>query len=111
MSPRPSLVPDNTDIQQHFQAPPEPVEKDPESSPSQNPEKNEPNKTANRASSCRVCLKSFKPDDFSKTCFECKYRVCEDCASYSKMDSSEDLVRIHFEHTRKIFFLMLVRFM
>jgi len=68
----------------------DPVEKHPE--PAAAVDKNEAGKPPNRASSCRVCLKSFKPDDFSKTCFECKYRVCEDCASYSKQDSSEDLV-------------------
>lgn len=90
MSPRPSLVPDVAEVQ-HLQAH-ENTEKDSDHSSNQNTEKNEPNKTANRASSCRVCLKSFKPDDFSKTCFECKYRVCEDCASYSKVDSAEDLV-------------------
>lgn len=77
----------------HYQpAPAEPTEKESEQSPNQNQEKSEPNKTPNRASSCRVCLKSFKPDDFSKTCYECKYRVCEDCASYSKVDSAEELV-------------------
>lgn len=92
MSPRPSLIPDMADFQQsQHPSPPEIPDKDPESSSSLN-EKNEPKTTANRASSCRVCLKSFKPDDFSKTCFECKYRVCEDCASYSKVDSAEDLV-------------------
>ncbi|KAL7032510.1 hypothetical protein ACKWTF_007335 [Chironomus riparius] len=90
MSPRPSLIPDlvenspaqsnNTDI----------LEKDNESGSNISSEKNE-GKTTNRAGSCRVCLKSFKAEDFSKTCFECKYRVCEDCASYSKIDSSEDL--------------------
>lgn len=94
MSPRPSLVPDMAEFHQSQQhSPAEIPEKDPESSSSLN-EKNEPKTTANRASSCRVCLKSFKPDDFSKTCFECKYRVCEDCASYSKVDSAEDLVSV-----------------
>lgn len=93
MSPRPSLIPDlvenspaqsnNTDI----------LEKDNESGSNISSEKNE-GKTTNRAGSCRVCLKSFKAEDFSKTCFECKYRVCEDCASYSKIDSSEDLVSL-----------------
>ncbi|KQS43199.1 regulating synaptic membrane exocytosis protein 1 [Drosophila erecta] len=43
-----------------------------------------------RAGACRVCLKSFKPDDYHKTCFECQQRVCEDCASYSKLDEHED---------------------
>jgi hypothetical protein len=43
------------------------------------------NSTSYKQMFFRVCLKSFKQDDFSKTCFECKYRVCEDCASYSKM--------------------------
>lgn len=99
MSPRPSLIPDMADFQHsQQQSPPEIPEKDPESSSSLN-EKNEPKTTANRASSCRVCLKSFKPDDFSKTCFECKYRVCEDCASYSKVDSAEDLVSFELFRT------------
>lgn len=92
MSPRPSLVPDITDYQQSQPSPPDTHEKESESSSSMF-EKNEHKTGANRASSCRVCLKSFKPDDFSKTCYECKYRVCEDCASYSKVDSAEDLVR------------------
>ncbi|CAO1399965.1 unnamed protein product [Diamesa serratosioi] len=89
ISPRPSLVPDSADnptqnaqineqVPQELQAP-------------KVAQKNEPGKPPNRAGACRVCLKSFKPEDFSKTCFECKYRVCEDCASYSKVDSSEDL--------------------
>lgn len=92
-SQRPSLIPDTIEtLQQHqfslIENHSTATEKEPETTTNQNHhEKNEPNKTANRAreSSCRVCLKSFKPDDFSKTCFECKYRVCEDCASYSKM--------------------------
>lgn len=93
MSPRPSLIPDLSELQTMQALSPEhPEPETTTSSPNQNHEKNEPKTTANRASSCRVCLKSFKPDDFSKTCFECKYRVCEDCASYSKVDSAEDLV-------------------
>lgn len=55
--------------------------------------KAEPGKPPSRAGACRVCLKSFKPDDFSKTCYECQQRVCEDCASYSKLDETEDAVR------------------
>ncbi|KNC23189.1 hypothetical protein FF38_10255 [Lucilia cuprina] len=47
-----------------------------------------------RAGACRVCLKSFKPDDFHKTCFECQQRVCEDCASYSKLEENEDAVSL-----------------
>lgn len=45
-----------------------------------------------RPGACRVCLKSFKPDDYSKTCYECQQRVCEDCASYSKLDENDDAV-------------------
>lgn len=52
----------------------------------------EPGKPPSRSGACRVCLKSFKPDDYSKTCFECQQRVCEDCASYSKLDENEDAV-------------------
>ncbi|XP_067643941.1 regulating synaptic membrane exocytosis protein 2 isoform X2 [Eurosta solidaginis] len=54
---------------------------------SANSSKNEPGR---RAGACRVCLKSFKPDDYHKTCFECQQRVCEDCASYSKLEENED---------------------
>lgn len=53
---------------------------------------NSQSKPPSRTGACRVCLKSFKPDDYSKTCFECQQRVCEDCASYSKLDESEDAV-------------------
>lgn len=64
------------------------------SSSNSNQQKHEPGKAPKlRAGSCRVCLKSFKPDDFSKICAECQQRVCEDCASYSKLDESEDAVR------------------
>lgn len=95
MSPRPSLIPDATESQQiQSLQQSEALEKESETSSSSLFEKNETNKTPNRAASCRVCLKSFKKDDFYKTCFECKYRVCDDCASYSKVDSAEDLVRI-----------------
>lgn len=88
MSPRPSLIPDATEPL-HSDA----LEKENETSSSSLFEKNETNKTPNRAVSCRVCLKSFKKDDFYKTCCECKFRVCDDCASYSKIDSAEDLVK------------------
>lgn len=47
---------------------------------------------------CRVCLKSFKPEDFSRQCYECQQKVCEDCASYSTTADSEDAV------SRDIFF-------
>lgn len=90
MSPRPSLIPDATETQPLTVS--DALEKESETSSSSLFERNESNKTPNRAASCRVCLKSFKKDDFYKTCFECKYRVCDDCASYSKVDSAEDLV-------------------
>lgn len=59
-------------------------------------QKPEPGKAASRDGSCRVCLKSFKEDDFHKTCAECHHKVCEDCASYSKLDDSEDAVNIPY---------------
>jgi hypothetical protein len=94
ITPRPSLVPESAESNALHSASSQPSiatqEKPPEKPTSQ--QKAEPGKPPSRAGACRVCLKSFKPDDFSKTCFECKQRVCEDCASYSKMDSSEDLV-------------------
>lgn len=45
-----------------------------------------------RAGTCRVCLKSFKPEEFFKMCSECQQKVCEDCASYSKLDENQDEV-------------------
>ena len=53
-NPRPSLIPDTMETQPLNQpSPPEPIEKESETS---NQEKNEPNKSANRAreSSCRL---------------------------------------------------------
>ncbi|XP_069701298.1 regulating synaptic membrane exocytosis protein 1 [Periplaneta americana] len=52
--------------------------------------KSEPAKPPCRTGACRVCLKSFKPNDFFRTCFECQQKVCEDCASYSKLDENQD---------------------
>lgn len=52
----------------------------------------------------RLSHRSFKPDDYSKTCFECQQRVCEDCASYSKLDESEDVVSTGL-YTRILMFL------
>lgn len=92
ISPRPSLVPDSADNPTQNAHINEQAAMPQESQVTKVAPKNEPGKPPNRAGACRVCLKSFKPEDFSKTCFECKYRVCEDCASYSKVDSSEDLV-------------------
>ncbi|XP_063222344.1 regulating synaptic membrane exocytosis protein 2 [Bacillus rossius redtenbacheri] len=53
-------------------------------------QKTEAGKPPCRTGTCRVCLKSFKPNDFFRTCFECQQKVCEDCASYSKIEASED---------------------
>ncbi|XP_063920255.1 regulating synaptic membrane exocytosis protein 1 isoform X3 [Zophobas morio] len=85
MSPRPSLIPDIE--------PPAPVEEKPPvttAPPTPPVAKPEPGKPPSRAGACRVCLKAFKPDDFSRTCAECTQRVCEDCASYSKLAEDED---------------------
>ncbi|XP_050429607.1 regulating synaptic membrane exocytosis protein 1 isoform X2 [Adelges cooleyi] len=44
-----------------------------------------------RSGGCRVCLKSFKEGDYSRVCFGCKFKVCEDCAtSYTKIDENQD---------------------
>ncbi|XP_055376753.1 uncharacterized protein LOC129608970 isoform X2 [Condylostylus longicornis] len=97
MSPRPSLVPtEASDISSQYS--------NESSQPSNNNNNINNNSTTSstttignkqepgrRAGACRVCLKSFKPDDYSKTCFECQQRVCEDCASYSKLDENEDV--------------------
>ncbi|KAK6645637.1 hypothetical protein RUM43_001917 [Polyplax serrata] len=49
-----------------------------------------PKDPGRRAGTCRVCLKSFKPEEFFKMCSECQQKVCEDCASYSKLDENQD---------------------
>lgn len=112
MSPRPSLIPTDTDATYgHYQQ---------QQDAAANQNNNNNNNTTNtitatggsggtsnaaakqntepgrRAGACRVCLKSFKPDDFHKTCFECQQRVCEDCASYSKLEENEDAVSFSF---------------
>ncbi|XP_043283808.1 regulating synaptic membrane exocytosis protein 1 isoform X2 [Venturia canescens] len=51
--------------------------------------KPEPGKPASREGACRICLKSFKPEDFSRTCNECHYKVCEDCGYSTKPDSDD----------------------
>ncbi|XP_062127373.1 regulating synaptic membrane exocytosis protein 1 isoform X2 [Drosophila sulfurigaster albostrigata] len=102
MSPRPSLVPTDADTSGSYGSPSyqqqQQQQQQQESSSNNNNNntasggagaaaKQEPGR---RAGACRVCLKSFKPDDYHKTCFECQQRVCEDCASYSKLDEHED---------------------
>ncbi|XP_075225744.1 regulating synaptic membrane exocytosis protein fife [Lycorma delicatula] len=79
--PMPSTPPDST--------PTKPEETAPTTPPKSQP-KVDSGKPPCRSGACRVCLKSFKPDDYSRTCFECQQKVCEDCASYSKLDVNED---------------------
>ncbi|XP_055635620.1 regulating synaptic membrane exocytosis protein 2 isoform X2 [Toxorhynchites rutilus septentrionalis] len=76
MSPRPSLIPD---VEAASEA----------SSVSQFTNKSDAPKPVGRSGSCRICLKAFKPNEFSKTCVECDQKVCEDCASYSKLEQNE----------------------
>lgn len=88
MTPRPSLIPDLQEV-----TPPSEEKPQLESAPPPTAApvvKTEPGKPPSRAGACRVCLKSFKQDDFSRTCAECHQRVCEDCASYSKLAEHED---------------------
>lgn len=106
MSPRPSIVPDTSDstgydnttatlqsVQQQLILQQQQQQQQQLQQQQQNQQNQNSGKPPSRAGACRVCLKSFKPDDFSKTCFECQQRVCEDCASYSKLDENEDAVR------------------
>lgn len=116
MSPRPSLIPepenstlqstslastDNNNQQQNSSNTSQQQQKQNQQNNNQsNVNKQDPTKPPSRSGACRVCLKSFKPDDFSKTCFECQQRVCDDCASYSKLDPDEDPVsRLSFYST------------
>ncbi|XP_018353943.1 PREDICTED: regulating synaptic membrane exocytosis protein 1 isoform X2 [Trachymyrmex septentrionalis] len=43
------------------------------------------------ADDCRICRKSFSPEEVSRICCECQHKVCEDCASYSTTTNSDDL--------------------
>ncbi|XP_052847162.1 regulating synaptic membrane exocytosis protein 1 isoform X1 [Drosophila gunungcola] len=110
MSPRPSLVPTDADTSGSYGSPSyqsqQQMQQHQDSGGTMNNNNNNSSSTATsggggggvaakqepgrRAGACRVCLKSFKPDDYHKTCFECQQRVCEDCASYSKLDEHED---------------------
>lgn len=96
MSPRPSLVPEPDPAPSIDAAKTAAAAQASAAAAAAAQAKAEPGKPPSRAGACRVCLKSFKPDDFSKTCFECQQRVCEDCASYSKLDEAEDAVRDNF---------------
>lgn len=89
MTPRPSLIPD-IDQTPHIEEKPTPATTTEAAPQTQAAPKQEPGKPPSRSGACRVCLKAFKPDDFSRTCAECTHRVCEDCASYSKLAESED---------------------
>lgn len=88
MGPRPSLVPD----QAHNEQQSSPADDKPAAQITQptSSQKTEPGKPPSRAGACRVCLKAFKPEDFSRTCATCTQRVCEDCASYSKLTENDD---------------------
>ncbi|XP_062561449.1 regulating synaptic membrane exocytosis protein 1 isoform X2 [Armigeres subalbatus] len=79
MSPRPSLIPDTESSGQS----------EPTVGLLQSSRTSEAPKPVGRSGSCRICLKAFKPNEFSKTCVECDQKVCEDCASYSKLDECE----------------------
>lgn len=105
VSPRPSIAPESDAahsaeaFSQQQQSQQQQANQSNQSSSSHN--KPEPGKAPSRAGACRVCLKSFKPDEFSKICFECQQKVCEDCASYSKLEEHEDAVgdtRFHTCH-------------
>lgn len=58
--------------------------------------KTEQEKAVNRAAACRVCLKTIKAEEISRTCYECQRKVCEDCASYSTTANSNDPVSSFF---------------
>lgn len=106
MSPRPSLVPTDADTSGSYGSPSYQQQQQQQQQEASSNLNNNNNSTGGsgsggaaakqepgrRAGACRVCLKSFKPDDYHKTCFECQQRVCEDCASYSKLDDHEDAV-------------------
>ncbi|KAL5292457.1 hypothetical protein ACFFRR_011336 [Megaselia abdita] len=103
MSPRPSLIPTSEEsssysgdslyrssMQQEQSSHTQPQQQSNGNKDNNNKaNKSEPAKR-NRATACRVCLKAFKPDDFQKICCECQQKVCEDCASYSKLEENED---------------------
>ncbi|XP_058058241.1 uncharacterized protein LOC131209242 [Anopheles bellator] len=87
MSPRPSLVPDTSDSAHTAD---DPYKDGAAADKAAGGGGDGSNKFNTRSGSCRICLKSFKPNDFKKTCVECDQKVCEDCASYSKLQDSDD---------------------
>lgn len=91
VSPRPSMTADAETLSMMQQVQQQQQSQSNQSNSNSSQQKPEP-KAPSRYGTCRVCLKSFKPDDFSKICAECQQKVCEDCASYSKLDDSEDAV-------------------
>lgn len=101
ISPRNSIVPDQgphpSDLLGHQQQHQTTETPTPTTSSRSHDNKSDPFKPPTRSGACRVCLKSFKADDFSITCYECQQRVCEDCASYSKLDVNEDMVSVRID--------------
>ena len=109
MSPRPSLIPasdtENTYSGDNLYKSSTQLEQSQTSNGntnSINKQKSDPSKR-NRNEACRVCLKAFKADDFQKVCFECQQKVCEDCASYSKLEEHEDAVSTIYNNKEKTF--------
>lgn len=105
VSPRPSIAPDS-DAANSAETMSQQAQSTQQSSSGTS--KPEPGKAPSRAGACRVCLKSFKPDEFSKICFECQQKVCEDCASYSKLEDNEDAVCHRFRFFISLFELFLI---
>ncbi|CAH1169580.1 unnamed protein product, partial [Phaedon cochleariae] len=88
MTPRPSLIPDLQDTTPPTTEPASLLPTPPSTTPL--PVAAQSGKPPSRAGACRVCLKAFQPEEFSRTCAECAQRVCEDCASYSKQKENEE---------------------
>lgn len=89
MTPRPSLIPDaaeaaDTNSEETIQ-PPQP----PSSKPATPPVSTVTEDGQIVRLGCRICLKAVKDDEFHKKCAQCSNKICEDCASYSKVKEDE----------------------
>ncbi|KOC69229.1 hypothetical protein WH47_11014 [Habropoda laboriosa] len=62
-----------------------------EETPSKEETTTESTKTKSKTGDdCRVCRKSFEPEEASRICCECQHKVCEDCACYSTTTNADD---------------------
>ena len=58
-----------------------------------------------RATSCRVCVRSLSGNQevTYRWCSQCNLKVCEDCASYSNIDAKDSIAQVsRIDYFRKL---------